>query len=59
VLDDAQTRGAWLEALRARRGLAAPATTTVARDPYDDLAAHLSSALDIRALHAIALGDHS
>jgi adenosylcobyric acid synthase len=58
VLDDPAARGAWLETLRARRGLAEPVAPATPIDPYDDLAAHLSSALDIRALHAIALGDH-
>jgi adenosylcobyric acid synthase len=59
VLDDAETRGAWLQMLRARRGLPAPVTTAAAVDPYDDLAAHLAGALDIRVVQAIALGDCS
>jgi adenosylcobyric acid synthase len=56
-LDHAEARGAWLQTLRTRRGLAAPVIASTPPEPYDDLAAHLSSALDIRALHAIALGD--
>lgn len=59
VLDDAGTRAAWLAAQRARRGLLVPEPATNTVDPYDDLAAHLASVLDVRALHAIALGDHS
>ena len=55
VLDQAATRQAWLTMLRARRGLTAPAELRAAVDPYDDLATHLASALDVPALHAIAL----
>ena len=55
-LDHAGARGAWLDMLRARRNLPSPAVSAATIDPYDDLAAHLASALDIRALHAIALG---
>lgn len=62
-LDHAATRAAWLDLLRAHRAAAgwgaaaAPARLAPRTDPYDDLAAQLASALDVAALHAIALGD--
>jgi adenosylcobyric acid synthase len=56
VLDHAATRASWLDGLRSLRGLSAPTGNAPASDPYDDLAACLSSALDLDALSAIALG---
>ena len=56
VLDQPETRASWLAGLRAHRGLPAPQPTAAPGDPYDELAACLSGALDVDALSAIALG---